>query len=74
MTKRIPGAKRGRPRKPKPPAKRSGRKPVAYIGDDRDRHAIALTDALLQLRIASSENAACKAAASLRIGAKPTDR
>jgi hypothetical protein len=71
MTKRIPGAKRGRPPTPKPqkpPAKRSGRKPVAYIGDDNDKHTIALTDALLRLRRVNSENAACDAVAPLRIG------
>jgi hypothetical protein len=72
-----PHLKRGpkpKPKPPKPPAKRSGRKPVSYIGGDRDRHAIALTDALLRLRVAPSENAACDAVAPLRIGVEvPTD-
>jgi hypothetical protein len=69
--KTTPHLRRGpkpRPKPPKPPAKRSGRKPVSYIGDDRDRHAIALADTLLRLRVAPSENAACDAVAPLRIG------
>lgn len=75
MTKRIPGARRGRPRKAKPPKSsksRGGarRKPLEHIGLDRDRHAVALADAMLGLGIAESENAACEAVAALRIGSE----
>lgn len=67
MTKPKPGAKRGRPPKPKGPPKQRGRKAVA-IHRDEDRRAVALTEALLMMGVASSENAACEAVAPLRIG------
>ena len=75
LLKRGPKPKPKPPKPPKPPARHQGRKPVAYIGDDSDRHAIALTDALLRLRVARSEHAACEAVAPLRIGVEvPTNR
>jgi hypothetical protein len=66
-TPRKPGAKRGRPPKPKAPPKKAGRKPVT-INKDKDGHAVSLTDALLRNGDAASENAACLVAATLCIG------